>query len=96
MMYRRALEVALDIAFPDVPGMLFPKLKALVAKGHLLAAIGEWADHVRALGNEAAHEGDGISREDLSAMREFTDAVLRYAISLPREIENRKAANSPD
>lgn len=95
MMYRKALEVALDLKFPDVPGMLKAKIKKLVDRRDLTAAIGAWADHIRELGNEAAHEDEPLSRADLTAMREFTDAVLRYAISLPAEIEARRAANSP-
>ena len=95
MMYRRALEVALDLAFPDVEGMLFAKIKALVKTGNLLPAIGAWADAVRTLGNDAAHEAEGLTRSDLIAMREFTDAVLRYAVSLPAEIEARKRTTAP-
>lgn len=95
MMYRRTLEVALKGAFPGGPGNLAKHIKQLVRDGHLTESIGEWSDHIREIGNEAVHEEGPLSREDLFAMREFTDAVLRYAISLPMEVELRRAATAP-
>ena len=94
-MYRRTLEVSLKKAFPGGPDNLSRHIKKLVADGTLTATIGEWADHIREIGNEAVHETGPLSRPDLIAMREFTDAVLRYAISLPKEIEERRRATVP-
>ena len=96
IMYRRALEISLKKAFPGGPDNLSKLIKKLVTDGKLTPAIGEWADHIREIGNDAAHETGPLSRKDLSAMREFTDAVLRYAISLPAEIEARRASTLPD
>ncbi|WP_157182172.1 DUF4145 domain-containing protein [Methylobacterium sp. WSM2598] len=90
MMYRRALETALKAKFPNVTGTLYARIKALVDSHDLPPAIGEWAHEVRIIGNDAAHEDDSLSERDMTAMREFTDAVLRYAVTLPAEIELRR------
>ncbi|MDH2311455.1 DUF4145 domain-containing protein [Methylobacterium brachiatum] len=95
-MYRRALEVSLKKAFPGGPDNLSRHIKKLVADGKLTDTIGDWADHIREIGNEAVHETGPLDRNDLIAMREFTDAVLRYAISLPKEIETRRNATVPE
>ena len=95
-MYRRTLEVSLKKAFPSGPDNLSKHIKALVRDGKLTPTIGEWADHIREIGNEAIHETGQLSRADLIAMREFTDAVLRYAISLPAEIVARRRATLPE
>jgi hypothetical protein len=56
MMYRKALDVAIKKIDPSLTGTLGRKLKALAKQGKLTDEIAEWADHVRELGNEAAHE----------------------------------------
>jgi len=96
MMYRRALETGLKVAFPHVTGQLYQRITELVASHDLPPALGEWAHEVRLIGNEAAHDVDSLSSDDMIATRNFVDAVLRYAISLPEEIAIRRAATPPD
>lgn len=95
MMYRRALETALKLTFPQVSGSLYARINALVTSHDLPPAIGAWAHEVRDIGNDAAHDTDALSEEDMVATRNFVDAVLRYVISLPKEIELRRAETSP-
>ncbi|MFY9292717.1 MAG: DUF4145 domain-containing protein [Methylorubrum rhodinum] len=95
IMYGRALETAVKIAFPHVTGTLFQRINMLVAGHDLPPAIGQWAHEVRIIRNEAAHDIESLSIEDMTATRDFVDAVLRYAISLPKEIELRRAATAP-
>lgn len=94
MMYRRAMEGALKSRFPDVTGMLDKRIKALVREHHLPPAMGDWANEIRQIGNDAAHEEDGVSRDELDAIRNFSDTLLRYVFTLPREIELRRAART--
>ncbi|WP_170246041.1 DUF4145 domain-containing protein [Methylobacterium gnaphalii] len=91
MMYRKSLEAAFKIVYPTAKGSLQARINALVKSHELPTAIGEWAHEVRAIGNDAAHEVDTLSEQDMIAARGFVDAVLRYAISLPKEIELRRA-----
>lgn len=57
MMYRRSLELALKIAFPDLKGSLAARIRKLVDDHHLPRTIGDWLTQVRFLGR--AHLGIG-------------------------------------
>lgn len=92
MMYRRAMETALKLRFPDVGGSLMRQIETLVETHAIPAEMGEWAHEIRLAGNEAAHDEDGVSRESLTAIRNFCDTLLRYVFTLPKEIELRRAA----
>jgi hypothetical protein len=85
MMYRRSLEVALKIAYPELNGTLAKRIKSLVEGHHLPAAIGEWLDQVRLIGNDGAHEITGVTRDELEAARGFVDTALRYIFTLPAQ-----------
>jgi hypothetical protein len=89
-MYRKALDVGLKKIDPSLKGMLGPKIKALSKAGKLTDDIALWSDSIRDLGNEAAHEEEPISREELSALRNFTEMVLKYLFSLPNAVRKRR------
>jgi hypothetical protein len=76
---------------PDASGTLAARIKKLAAEHKLTPAIAEWADHIRELGNESAHEDKPPSKEDLTALRSITDMVMRYLFTLPKMVELRKA-----
>jgi hypothetical protein len=82
-MYRKALDVALTHAAPSVTGTLAARIKKLVEDKVLTVSLGEWATQIRLLGNESAHEADQPTREELEALRNFSDLLLRYLITLP-------------
>lgn len=92
MLYRRALELALE----HVGGQPVPNLKktitAMVASHTLPAIIGEWAGEVRVIGNSGAHDADGVSRHEVEAARDFVDLTLRYLITLPALVQLRRDA----
>jgi hypothetical protein len=89
-MYRRALEMALSHKYPDLKGTLFERIRKLVSDGVLTKELGDWADSIRLIGNEAAH-ADEVTRDDLTMARAFTDAVLRYVFTLPTQVATRRA-----
>lgn len=89
-MYRKALDVGLKKIDPDAKGVLAARIKKLAADHKLTPAIAEWADHIRDLGNEAAHENEPPTREELAALRSFTEMVMRYLFTLPKMVELRK------
>jgi hypothetical protein len=89
-MYRKALDIGLKKIDPTATGMLKAKIKKLAAEGKLTADIAEWSDHVRDLGNEAAHEEDPPTREELADLRSFTEMVMRYLFTLPAMVTARK------
>jgi hypothetical protein len=90
-MYRKALDVGLTIIDPSVTGTLKARIATLVRKNLLTPALGEWSDQIRLLGNEAAHEIDQPTREEVGALRNFSDLVLRYLFTLPAMVTARKA-----
>lgn len=90
MMYRRSLELALKDKFAELSGSLASRIKRLVSDRVLPASMGDWADEIRDLGNDAAHEPEQVDREQLRMIRGFADATLRYLYTLPAEIEARR------
>lgn len=89
-MFRRSLDLALKVKFPDMKGDLNAKIKKL-ADGHVLPqSLVDWAHQVRVIGNDGAHDLDGCDQADATAARDFVDAVLRYLFSLPGMIDARR------
>ena len=91
-MYRKALDIGLKKIDPTATGMLKAKIKKLAADGKLTADIAEWSDHVRDMGNDAAHEEAPPTREELADLRSFTEMVMRYLFTLPAMVIARKPA----
>jgi hypothetical protein len=89
-MYRKALDVGLTIIAPTVTGILKTRIAKLVQQNLLTPSLGEWADQIRLLGNETAHEIDH-TRDELESLRNFSDLVLRYLFTLPALVTARKA-----
>jgi Domain of unknown function (DUF4145) len=94
-MYRKALDIGLKKIDPSATGMLKAKIKKLAADGKLTTDIAEWSDHVRDLGNEAAHEEDPPTRDELADLRSFTEMVMRYLFTLPAMVTARKPQIKP-
>lgn len=94
-MYRRSLDLGLKECFPEEKGTLDAKLKRLVKEKKLPEAVGDWAHEVRVIGNDGAHDLDGVSREDLLDARNFIDTVLKYLFTLPAQITARKPVELP-
>ena len=92
-MYRRSLEVGLSIKYPEMKGTLAANIKQLVAERVLTEDIGQWANNIRLVGNDAAH-ADEVTREDLTMARGFADAVLKYVFTLPEQVRLREAAKN--
>ena len=94
MMYRRSLELTLADLYPAQKGTLAKRIKDLVEKHTLPEAMGQWADEIRQLGNDAAHDPDDVDRPQLTMIRGFTDATLRYLYTLPAEVAARRKLQS--
>jgi hypothetical protein len=94
-MYRKALDISLKKIDPNLTGTLGAKIKKLAAAGKLTVDIAEWSDHVRDLGNDAAHEETPLTRKELEDLRGFTEMVLRYLFTLPNMIKKRRGEKLP-
>ncbi|MCB1424102.1 MAG: DUF4145 domain-containing protein [Nitratireductor sp.] len=85
--YRRAIENAIKEKHPETKGPLRDRIRKLGDSGNLPKDMVAWAHQVRILGNDGAHELDGVTREEVEQARGFADAFLRYLISMPVMVE---------
>ena len=89
-MYRRAIDVAIREKYPDIKGLLAQRIKQLADEHKIPPALRDWADHIRWIGNEGAHEPEGVTSGEVEVLRGFTEAFLRYLITLPFEVDLRR------
>jgi hypothetical protein len=87
--YGRAIELALKHSHAAVTGTLAQRIAKLAQDRIIPQAMSDWATQVRVVRNDGAHD-DGVSREDVEAARDFTDAFLRYLITMPAMVEARR------
>ena len=90
MMYRKARDIGLTKIDATLTGPLGPRIKKLAANGKLTDDIAEWADDIRDIGNDAAHEEQPITRDELIALRSLTEMVMRYLFTLPNMVKKRR------
>lgn len=88
MMCRKTLEAALKVIEPDLGDrlLLAPRIRKLAESGCLTSDLADWAEHIRLLGNEAAHETDPVDFEEARELVEFTRLVLIYLFTLPEMV----------
>ena len=89
-MYGKALDISLKKIDPTLTGMLGPRIEKLARDGKLTPDIAEWSRHIRDIRNDAVHEEDPITREELVDLRNFSEMVLRYLFSLPNAVRKRR------
>ena len=72
-------------------GNLKERLAKLQKSGHIDQKLLTWADELRLIGNDAAHDLE-ITIEQVDALNalEFVEAILMYAFSLTRKFEEFK------
>jgi hypothetical protein len=75
-------------------GSLAERLRQLRDSGRIEARLYEWADQLRLIGNDAAHDLDiHISRQDAVDSLDFVEAILQYVFVLDqkfREFRDRR------
>lgn len=91
-MYRRAIDLAVQTFAPGGKDDLMHRIGRLAQENILPGTMKDWAHQVRLIGNNGAHDMDGVERNDLIAAQGFTDALLRYLFTLPIEVQLRRAA----
>ncbi|WP_347311388.1 DUF4145 domain-containing protein [Defluviimonas sp. SAOS-178_SWC] len=84
MAYRATIELALKNLNPEGKGMLAARIRAM--KGTLPDGLIDLLNHVKFLGNEAAHAG-APDIDDLKAGRDFTRLFLTYTFELPARVQ---------
>jgi hypothetical protein len=97
IMCRRTLE-AICAHHGVVQGSLDGKLKKLRDDGIIEQRLFEWADSLRSVGNEAAHDvAIEVSKEDSRDLLDFTRALVEYIFTFTenfKKFKERRAART--
>ncbi|MCY4431299.1 MAG: DUF4145 domain-containing protein [Rhodospirillales bacterium] len=93
-MYRKTLETALKNAFPNLSGdlTLYKRIEAAKEQGGLTEALADWAQRIRGLGNNAAHEEEPFDENDAKMLDQFTELMLTYVFTLPGKLAEARGA----
>ena len=83
MMFRKTLDVALKCIRPDDRGNLKQRIDKAAEGDAITKDLAEWAHRIRLDGNDAAHDDDPISPDEVNDLHRFTELVLLYLFSLP-------------
>lgn len=89
MAYRRVLELTMKDKAPELKGTLEKRIDKLAEQGKVTPDIKDWAHSIRTLGNEAAHDEDEPTEEDVADLAAFTRVVLEYLYSMPAKVARR-------
>ena len=90
--YGRALDVGTKLYAPDLAGVtLYNRIKKLAEQHRITTDLAAWAHAIRLIRNDALHEIDSVSRDELVAIRGFTETVLTYLFTLPGMLKARQA-----
>lgn len=95
MGFRRALELTLKAKAPDLNGHLGPRIDQLASKKILTAAMKEWAEDVRVLGNDANHDPPEPTPENVQQLYLFTESLMEHLFTLPEKVRLRRASKLP-
>ena len=92
IMCRKCLEALCLERNGNLGRNLKQKLKLLFESGQIDQKLFEWADQLRLIGNDAAHDLDvRIEQDDAKDAFEFLEAILIYTFMLNRRFEDFKA-----
>lgn len=100
MMYRKALERGVktihgfEDALAEKHATLASVVRRLAASGKLTQAIADWAEQIRLLGNDGAHESEPPTRAEIKSLSDVTRMVLIYLFEMPAQVEELRARTS--
>jgi hypothetical protein len=95
-MFRKAIETATRELDPSTANKkLVNRIDLLAANGKLTSDLKDWAHLIRLDGNQAVHDDEEFSPEEIEQLKEFTRLFLVYTFTLPAQVFARKAAAQP-
>lgn len=87
----RKLLMNIAVSLGAEEGKRFADYVAFLEENNWIPPNGkEWVDHIRKVGNIAAHEIPSISRADAIEILEFVSALLRFVYELPGKMSRHK------
>lgn len=93
MAYRKALDVATKEIMPSNRDMLAARLRKMQEEGRLTSEIADWAASVKQLGNDATHEPDAPTEDEVSDLANLTQMALVYLFEMPERVRQLRAAD---
>ncbi|MCV0369591.1 MAG: DUF4145 domain-containing protein [Filomicrobium sp.] len=63
----------------------------MTTSSHIPADVAKWADEIRIVGNDAAHDAAELAKEDVDEIAEFVDAFLQYVFTMPAKFARRQS-----
>jgi len=93
MMSRSVLERTVQ-KFSASGRSLKEKIEYLAQEHTITQSLADWAQTLRVIGNEAAHEMDPVDEKEAQQALYFSEMLLRYLFTLPHMVEQRKAESS--
>jgi hypothetical protein len=94
VMVRRMVEGIVKEFVTSRRGTLAARIRAMRDNGAIDDRLADWALALKTLGNEAAHSGDAISREDAADMLAFAEALADYLFTYRSRYEEFMARRS--
>ena len=96
VMFRSALALIVDDRASDAAKAkktLYGQLKQMADDKDLDAALGEFADHIRTVGNAGAHPStlEPVSMEEATELAEFIGHMLGFLYILPAKVQRSRA-----
>lgn len=90
--YGRALDIGTKLFAGDLAdATLFARIKKLAETHRITADLAQWAHEIRLIRNDALHGIEEVNRDELTAIRGFTEMVLTYLFTLPGMLAARQA-----
>lgn len=91
MTIRKAVELAVNEQ--NATGKnLYQKIEDLANRNILTDSMRMWAQEIRSIGNDGAHEDGAVSLRDAEQATFFADMLFRYLYTLPGMIAERRQA----
>ena len=93
MLLRKTLEVSMKIVRPNDNANLAKRIKNAADDGEITKDMAAWANHVRIIGNSAAHDEDLPTKEEIEDLQQFVRLFLMYLFTLPGMLKESRKIN---
>lgn len=86
-LYGKALDVATKLFDPSTRGSLHQRIERLGKKGKIAPDLANWAMQLKGVRNYTTHEVDALQLDEIEALAETTQLLLRYMFTMPERLK---------
>ena len=90
-LYGKVLESSIKQLDSTISGPLATRIEALAKKGILSPEVASWAHEIRIVRNDAVHQLEQPSSDDVLAIAEFTEAFLLVVYTMREKYKARQS-----